>query len=146
MSDKSDLEVIVENPYHTARLKPDRKGKRPPKLLAVVHQSGCTGCEVCIAGCPVDSIELVSGPDPDNPQFKQTVEIDLARCIGCQNCSQDCPWETITMYNNDDAFLIWGKETLKSELYVSENTLEKIESKYSFALPKKEDQEDQIEA
>ena len=84
--------VIVENPFHTARLKPKRKGKKPPKLLAVVHQSGCTGCEVCIQGCPVDSIELVSGPNPDNPGFKQMVEIDLARCIGCQNCSQDCPW------------------------------------------------------
>ncbi len=132
---KKDTEVLVENPFHTARLKPARKGKRPPKLRAVVHQSGCTGCEVCIAGCPVDSIELVPGPDPDNPSFKQTVEIDLARCIGCQNCSQDCPWETITMYNTEDAFLAWGHETLKSELYIAESTLQKIESEYAFALP-----------
>ena len=48
----TDSTTLVENPFHTARLKPARKGKRPPKLLAVVHQSGCTGCEVCIAGCP----------------------------------------------------------------------------------------------
>lgn len=111
---------FVENPYHAARFKPLRKGKKPPKLLAVVHQSGCTGCEVCIAGCPVDSIELVPGPDANNPTFQQTVEIDLSRCIGCQNCSQDCPWETITMYQHDDAFGAWSKETLKSELYVTE--------------------------
>jgi formate hydrogenlyase subunit 6/NADH:ubiquinone oxidoreductase subunit I len=110
----------VANPFHPAKFKPTRKGKKPPKLLAVVHQSGCTGCEVCIAGCPVDSIELVPGPDPLNPNFKQTVEIDLARCIGCQNCSQDCPWETITMYNHDDAFIAWGNETLKSELYIDQ--------------------------
>ncbi|WP_127715621.1 4Fe-4S dicluster domain-containing protein [Halobacteriovorax sp. HLS] len=115
--------VILENPFHEARQKPLRKGKKPPKLLAVVHQSGCTGCEVCIAGCPVDSIELVPGPVSENPEFRQTVEIDLARCIGCQNCSQDCPWETITMYNSDDAFIAWGSETLKSALYVTEDNL-----------------------
>ncbi len=107
----------VENPFHPARFKPKRKLKKP-KLLAVVHQSGCTGCEVCIQGCPVDSIELVAGPDPLNPTFRQTVEIDLTRCIGCQNCSQDCPWETITMYHHDDAFKAWGKENLKSALYI----------------------------
>jgi len=120
-----DSSVLVENPYHTARLKPLRKGKKPPKLLAVVHQSGCTGCEVCIAGCPVDSIELVPGPNPNNPGFQQTVEIDLARCIGCQNCSQDCPWETITMYHHEDSYDAWANETLFSELYVTEERLEK---------------------
>jgi formate hydrogenlyase subunit 6/NADH:ubiquinone oxidoreductase subunit I len=121
MSD--DRTIIVENPFHTARNKPARKGKKPPKLLAVVHQSGCTGCEVCIAGCPVDSIELVPGPVSENPEFRQQVEIDLARCIGCQNCTQDCPWETIMMYNSDDAFTAWGNETLKSALYVTEDNL-----------------------
>jgi len=118
--------IKVENPYHTARFKPKRKLKKP-KLLAVVHQSGCTGCEVCIQGCPVDSIELVPGPDPKNPGFLQKVEIDLSRCIGCQNCSKDCPWETISMYNHDEAFQAWGMETFSSELYVDLEALEKIE-------------------
>jgi formate hydrogenlyase subunit 6/NADH:ubiquinone oxidoreductase subunit I len=112
--------IKVANPNHGARKKPVRKGKKPPKLLAVVHQSGCTGCEVCIAGCPVDSIELVAGPDPLNPEFRQMVEIDLERCIGCKNCSEDCPWETITMYQQEDAFVAWGNETLKSSLYIDE--------------------------
>jgi formate hydrogenlyase subunit 6/NADH:ubiquinone oxidoreductase subunit I len=119
-----EIKVKVANPLHLARTKPVRKGKRPPKLLAIVHQSGCTGCEVCIAGCPVDSIELVSGPDPLNPTFQQMVEIDLERCIGCKNCSEDCPWETITMYQQEDAFTAWGNETIKSELYVDEELSE----------------------
>ena len=123
-SDGENTKVLVENPGHDARKKPKRKGKRPPKLLAIVHQSGCTGCEVCIAGCPVDSIELVSGPNPANPTFSQLVEIDLARCIGCQNCAYDCPWETITMYDHDNAFVAWSNETLKSELYVEESELD----------------------
>jgi formate hydrogenlyase subunit 6/NADH:ubiquinone oxidoreductase subunit I len=119
----SNVKFLLENPYHTARLKPLRKGKKPPKLIAVVHQGGCTGCEVCIAGCPVDSIELVPGPDASNPGFRQTVEIDINRCIGCQNCSQDCPWETITMYQHDDTYSAWANETLKSELYIGEEEL-----------------------
>lgn len=131
----NDDKVFVENPFHTARFKPKRKGKRPPKLLAVVHQSGCTGCEVCIAGCPVDSIELVPGPLPENPQFQQTVEIDLARCIGCQNCSEDCPWETITMYEHDDAFIAWSSETLGSKLYVTEDEVEAVAVDSGVTLP-----------
>ena len=143
MSDSEDKrEVLVENPFHTARFKPKRKGKKPPKLLAVVHQGGCTGCEVCIAGCPVDSIELVPGPDSSNPAFRQTVEIDIARCIGCQNCSQDCPWETITMYQHNDAFVAWGHETLKSELYVSQDSLDKVLKDENLSLePKSEESE-----
>ena len=125
-NDENPEAVIIENPFHAARLKPKRKGKKPPKLLAVVHQSGCTGCEICIQGCPVDSIELVPGPHPENPQFQQTVEIDLARCIGCQNCSIDCPWETITMYEHNDAFIAWSSETLYSELYIDEKEVDKI--------------------
>ena len=57
------------------------------------------------------------------------VEIDIARCIGCQNCSQDCPWETITMYQSDDVFTAWSNETIKSELYVSEDFVEKLSFK-----------------
>lgn len=125
------MSVKVENPFHTARVKAKRKGKKPPKLLAVVDQAGCTGCEVCIAGCPVDSIELVSGPDPNNPSYQQLVEIDLARCIGCQNCSVDCPWETIHMYQHDDAFLAWGSDTLKSELYIEEEKVEDMKKEFN---------------
>lgn len=144
MEDKKS--VIIENPYHTARLKPKRKGKRPPKLIAVVHQSGCTGCEVCIAGCPVDSIELVPGPDPANPNFRQMVEIDVERCIGCQNCSQDCPWETITMYEHQDALIAWGMETLKSELYIPEESLEDLHGNYNITFKSQETEEEEESA
>lgn len=133
-------QVMVQNPFHTALLKEGRKGKRPPKLIAVVHQSGCTGCEVCIAGCPVDSIELVPGPNPDNPAFQQMVEIDINRCIGCQNCTIDCPWETITMYQHEDCYTAWSQETLASELYISEEKLIAINEKYNL-LPDKPEEE-----
>lgn len=139
----SEAQVKVENPFHSARFKPKRKGKKPPKLLAVVHQSGCTGCEVCIAGCPVDSIELVAGPNPDNPGFNQIVEIDLARCIGCQNCSQDCPWETITMYEHDDAFVAWGNETIDSQLYIDVEKLESLNEELGINQEEESNESDQ---
>jgi formate hydrogenlyase subunit 6/NADH:ubiquinone oxidoreductase subunit I len=139
MSDKNNS-VMVEDPNHDARNKPIRKGKKPPKLLAVVHQSGCTGCEVCIAGCPVDSIEIVPGPDPLNPGYQQLVEIDMARCIGCKNCSEDCPWETITMYQHEHAFMAWGNETLESLLYVPSDQVE-VNSKTTEAESSEQEQE-----
>lgn len=138
----SEDTILVENPYHPARLKPLRKGKKGPKLLAVVHQSGCTGCEVCIQGCPVDSIELVPGPNPENPTFNQKVEIDLSRCIGCQNCSEDCPWETITMYEQQDAYVAWGMETLKSELYIDETKLDDLNNQFGVVTKEEEKNEE----
>ncbi len=84
-----------------------RKGPRPPKIaaklarkkeprqLAVINQSGCTGCEACIVFCPVDCIEVV--PNVGIAQFQQVVEVDLERCIGCALCSKHCPWDTIPM-------------------------------------------------
>lgn len=138
-------EIKVENPFHPARFKPKRKGKNAPKLLAVVHQSGCTGCEVCIQGCPVDSIELVPGPDPLNPTFRQTVEIDLMRCIGCQNCSQDCPWDTITMYKSEDAYTAWGNENYKSELYITLDELNERKQDLGFDEIKQDEESQSTE-
>ncbi len=121
------MNIKIENPHHPAREKPKRKGKTPPKLLAVVSQSGCTGCTVCIAGCPVDCIEIV--PGPYGTEMDQMVEIDLSRCIGCQNCTQDCPWETISMYPAEEAFDVWSQETLISKLYVDIDTVQESEDK-----------------
>ncbi len=73
--------------------KPPRK--REPNILAVINQSGCTGCEACIVFCPVDCIEIV--PGVPFAQFQQLVEVDIERCIGCALCAKHCPWDTIPM-------------------------------------------------
>jgi ferredoxin len=57
-----------------------RKTRRP-KQLAVIDQSGCTGCGVCIDFCPADCILVVPGPDPQNPTIHRLVEVNLPRCI-----------------------------------------------------------------
>lgn len=91
--------------------KPPRK-KAPPKL-AVINQSGCTGCEACIVFCPVDCIEIVPGMN-FHPQVQQVVEVDLGRCIGCSLCAKHCPWDTIEMLPYEQAFKEAPSCTLKS--------------------------------
>ena len=80
-------------PQNDARRAALVKGASKAKIKALVNLSGCTGCEVCIAVCPVPNCIVKFGDDPTT----NGVYVDYEICIGCQLCSKDCPWETIKM-------------------------------------------------
>lgn len=93
--------------------------KKPPKRLAVVDQSGCSGCAnspACVAFCEtvtvkdqvVDAIRYVSSPDAPN----NLAVIEYDKCIGCALCAEVCPWETIAMYNFEEAFDASERDTI----------------------------------
>ncbi|MCB1686764.1 MAG: 4Fe-4S dicluster domain-containing protein, partial [Pseudomonadales bacterium] len=58
-----------------------------PRFLHTVINERCTGCELCIAPCPMDCIELVAVPVPPEP----ALPADNAPCIRCNLCEPVCP-------------------------------------------------------
>ena len=59
--------------------------KKKPKLIAVVDEDNCTGCQVCVPFCPVDCIEPVPKEKYDIPI--PPVQVRHDECIGCQICA-----------------------------------------------------------
>ena len=80
-------------PQNDARRAALVKGAARARTKALVNLSACTGCEVCIAVCPVPDCILKFGEDPTT----FGVYVDYEICIGCQLCAKDCPWDTIRM-------------------------------------------------
>ena len=73
--------------------------KRKPKLMAVVDEDNCTGCQVCVPFCPVDCIEPVD-KDKYNDVSIPPVQVRFDECIGCQMCAKACDtltWNAIRM-------------------------------------------------
>ena len=62
--------------------------------MARVETERCSGCEVCIAFCPVDCILLLPDPEGGVNPICFVVEEE---CIGCRICARECPWEAIEM-------------------------------------------------
>ncbi|MGI4858157.1 MAG: electron transport complex subunit RsxB [Janthinobacterium lividum] len=68
-------------------LNPDN-GVERPRPLAVIDESLCIGCTLCLQACPVDAIAGAA-------KLMHTV-ID-AQCTGCDLCVAPCPVDCITM-------------------------------------------------
>ena len=72
--------------------------KKKPKIVALVDEDNCTGCQACVPFCPVDCIELVPREKYDTPI--PPVQIRFNECIGCSICAHVCEqlaWFAIDM-------------------------------------------------
>ena len=77
--------------------------KKKPKLMAVVDEDNCTGCQVCIPFCPVDCIEPIPVEKYGIPI--PPVQVRHDECIGCQICAKVCTkltWDAIRMIKTEE--------------------------------------------
>lgn len=70
-----------------AALDPAR-GVHKPRMLAVIDESRCIGCTICIQKCPVDAIAGAA-------KLMHTVIDD--ECTGCELCLAPCPVDCIAL-------------------------------------------------
>lgn len=63
-------------------------GVEKPPLLALIDESTCIGCTLCIQACPVDAIIGA-------PRLMHTVI--QAECTGCELCLPPCPVDCIEL-------------------------------------------------
>jgi Pyruvate/2-oxoacid:ferredoxin oxidoreductase delta subunit len=87
------LEPQRASPSPAPRAKAPRK--KVPPAVAWVDADRCSGCEVCIAFCPVDCIALIT--DTETPTINPTCVVIEEDCIGCKICAAECPWDAIQM-------------------------------------------------
>ena len=91
--------------YKTIPELPDKitAKKKRPKLIALVDESNCTGCQVCVPYCPVDCIAPVPRQKYNLPI--PPVQIRFNECIGCQICARVCTkltWDAIRMVPTEE--------------------------------------------
>ena len=64
------------------------RGPEAPRLLAVIDETWCIGCTLCIKACPVDCI--IGAP-------KRMHTVIDADCTGCELCVPACPVDCIAL-------------------------------------------------
>ncbi len=87
-------------------------GEEKAKTVALVDESRCIGCTLCIQACPVDAILGAA---------KQMHTIIAAECTGCELCIAPCPVDCITMVPVTQDVTTWKwpfpKERVAAESY-----------------------------
>ncbi|MBA2351907.1 MAG: RnfABCDGE type electron transport complex subunit B [Burkholderiales bacterium] len=63
-------------------------GEHKPKTLAVIDETRCIGCALCLAACPVDAIVGAR---------KKMHTVIAAECTGCALCLPPCPVDCIAL-------------------------------------------------
>lgn len=73
-------------------------GTEAPRALAVIDESWCIGCTLCIKACPVDCIAGA-------PKLMHVIV--ESQCTGCELCVPACPVDCISMNPVTGAATAW---------------------------------------
>jgi electron transport complex protein RnfB len=73
-------------------------GEEKPKMVAIIDESTCIGCTLCIQACPVDAILGAA---------KQMHTIIEPECTGCELCVEPCPVDCIDMVPIKEDIFCW---------------------------------------
>lgn len=71
-------------------------GRESPRAAALIDESRCIGCKLCIQACPVDAIVGAA---------KRMHTVLTASCTGCELCLPPCPVDCIDMLELDELSL-----------------------------------------
>lgn len=74
-------------------------GQEGPLRLALIDETWCIGCTLCIKACPVDCIVGA-------PKLMHTVV--SAQCTGCELCIPACPVDCISLVQASDGRTGWA--------------------------------------
>ncbi|MFT4243463.1 MAG: RnfABCDGE type electron transport complex subunit B, partial [Acidovorax sp.] len=74
-------------------------GTEGPRMLAVIDESWCIGCTLCIKACPTDAIVGSS---------KRMHTVIEPYCTGCELCVPVCPVDCIQLENASGAATGWA--------------------------------------
>lgn len=74
-------------------------GEEGPRTVAVIDESLCIGCTLCIQACPVDAILGAA---------KQMHTVISSECTGCDLCLPPCPVYCIEMKPRSPASGAWS--------------------------------------
>lgn len=79
-------------------------GVERPRPVAVIDETACIGCTLCIQACPVDAIVGAA-------KQMHTVMVEL--CTGCDLCVAPCPVDCIAMIpvtGSDTGWNAWSQQ------------------------------------
>ena len=89
LADLTGRPVLALDPAH---------GTEGPRTVAVIDESWCIGCTLCIKACPTDAIV------GSNKRMHTVIE---PACTGCELCIPVCPVDCIQLENVTDARTGW---------------------------------------
>jgi len=75
-------------------------GREKPQTVAVIDESVCIGCTLCIQACPVDAILGAT---------RQMHTVIESECTGCDLCLPPCPVDCIEMVSKAAQDADWAR-------------------------------------